>query len=348
MRNKRADVVCWLCGLLVFGLWSMAPVWAEVVKASDILRCSGMIKSQGYLFAATCFRELAESLPDGKDLSEEDRRQRGYLYNEASKCMRFEAMREKRPEVAAYLREQALRWLELILKKQWLPLVRGKRRSRVYTEQIVALRTKIHYTPMAISTGVTGTQIQITGYQFRQQAMGQWNDTLRPGEYTITVRYPKEEKPREKKLTLRPGVSLVLTFQQKPPLSGLLLSGYIVGGIAVAAGGVLLGVGLARISAGNTCFSDAECVFYQGAILQRSELPKDVGAIDNKSEFQSYNNVSMGLTIAGIALAVVGVGALVTSGIFHARLVKEDFRKKEQILPSGGASSSRTLLWGTP
>jgi hypothetical protein len=330
--------------LLLTAFFANSPfTFAESIHAKEILNCAKYTQARQYLPAADCYEKLAKKIPHTAEISEADRTQKGYLYSEASKNFAFEAMREEKPAVAAYLRERALQGLEEIIKHQWLPKIRGKRRTRAYTDRIVALRKEIRYTPLAISTSASDAQILISGYQYQAQAKQQFNQELRPGRYKIVVSFVGEATPRVREVTLQPQISLVLSFLQKPPLPNLLIAGYIVGGIALVGGGILLGFGIHRIQEGNSCFNNPECAFYQGTILNRQDLPKNQGNIDNNSEFQAYNNISLGLSIGGGVLTAIGIGAIIAAGIAHANLTKEDFQKKEQLLPTSPSKTTTSL-----
>gem|GEM_PF-4069654 len=344
---------CWLCrfvrwslgcGLIWGVLWGGAwMAFAASVPAKEILACGKLAEERKWLDASECYEKLSALIPESTDLNEEDRTQKGYLLSESSRCLEREAMREEKPVVAAYLREKALRNLELVLQRRWLPLIRGKRRTRVYAGRVVDLRRLIRYTPLAISTSSPDAQVQVSGFQFLVNVKGQFNQALRPGDYKVLVSFPNETTPRIRQVTLHPQMPLVLSFAQKPKIPALLIAGYVVGSAAVVGGGVLIGLGAVRIQEGNNCFADKNCGFYQGNAIPRSKIP--ASSTDNESEFRTFNNISMSLLISGIVVAVVGVGALVTAGIVHANLAKEDFIKREA--PQTPPPAVRSLLWSS-
>ncbi len=334
----------WLVCVAVWMAWgSVGVVCAKSVPAKAILVCGKLADARKWLEASECYEKLSALIPEQADLDEEDRTQKGYLLSEASRCLEREAMREEKPVVAAFLREKALRHLEKILQRRWLPLIRGKRRTRVYAGRVVDLRKSIRYTPLAISTASLDAKIQVSGYQFLADAKGQFNQELRPGEYKILVIFPNETAPRVRQVALHPQMPLVLSFVQKPKLPALLIAGYIVGAVAVVGGGVLIALGAMRIQEGNDCFANKECGFYKGNAIPRSEIP--AASTDNESEFRTFNNISLGFLVSGIVVATVGVGALVTAGIVHSNLAKEDFVKRET--PPKAPAATRSLLWSS-
>ena len=353
--KKIANVVILSLAMGLFTVWlvpaSLASVGKLVLSVKSVKRlqiktgtkvakgdgwklCVQMKKRTYFQAAADCYVREANAIKLSPSTKESLRVRKGYYMREAAKNLDKEAQKPgKSIKEAAYLREKAVLILEDVLKKKLVAIERGKRRGRITRNLASKLRKKIGYTPLAISTGNPKATVRIRGYFFKKEAKHQFNESVRPGPYTIIVRYPGA-KPKKRKIRLQAGKSLVLNFLQNPGVPAISWIGYIVGGGLFAGGGTILTLGLLNYKTDLDCNENPSC-----------EHPKEPGVkATNEDYMKASQQRVLVSSLVGGAMIVGGIALLAIAGVSHARATRKDFEQKEGTLPKKASLAGNTVF----
>lgn len=245
----RSCLIGWIL-LVPAVLWVYNPAQASP-------SCENMFKNNEFLAAARCFQTQANLMPPTAQLSKIQRYLKGQILQNTALAFQKAADLEQNAEIAAFRREQAVSVLRQYLDKN---LCQKKYLCQQAKGNILELLNKIKYTPFSVVT-VPGKQavIKVEGYQFkvRHIAPPTWNQTVRPGRYTVEVLY-EGQRPLRQDVIIVPGQSRTITvlgnLNTSSNTSGTSSQGrsivpWIVLGLGVAiagVGGALLGVGVGK------------------------------------------------------------------------------------------------------
>lgn len=298
---------------------------ASAQAASAWKRCSQLKKEGYFLPAADCFAKVAAKIKVDEHTTERRRVRKWYLYREACKSLEKAAAKSQLKAQAAYLRERAVTILRTLLKRRWLPKIRGKRRGRNTRAMLAQFLDKIQYTPLAISTGRKDATIALKGYQFQASRQGQFNQKLRPGTYHVTVTYPKK-KPKRRKIQLSAGRSVVLTFAENPGIPVISWIGYTVGSAALVGGGVMLTMGILGNKDVYDCYEDQQCFFANGGICRGTSCGKS--SDETAKTLQTRAAILMAFGAVAIA---AGASLLIVGGVAHKRANVNDVKRREGV-----------------
>lgn len=226
--------------------------------------CRLLFQQSQYEAAARCFQALLPKLDQNQSLESvrallKDR----YLRNAAIAWNRH-GEQQTQMEQKGYYKEQAIAALQQSIDQKFC---QAADRCPLNQDLIRLLRGQIQYGSLAVVTGHVQANIVVVGYQFRVQGRESLKRELRPGKYTVTIEVP--QRPQQvRAVEIRPKHQLVLNvtpaqivLQEReiiipkkiPPL---VVTGYVVGGLALATGIVLSVVGVAIQANLNAVRSD--------------------------------------------------------------------------------------------
>jgi hypothetical protein len=290
--------------------------------------CVDLFRKKAFVRAADCFEGIAKKLGDSASLSVAAKSEKGQFLRNAAVALDKAADIEKWVEVAAFLRERAVRLLQQYQKEQ---LYETENRKQTALAQQASIHKKIGYASLAIVTNNTQASISLEGYRFAQRAMGNLNQSMRPGVYKITVMYPgKSPIIREIHIiankshsenfqpaaSVVPPVSKEQLFDDTPQISQkpsqppspamptLSWFGYIGGGVMVVAGSVMLGIGASQWFAINSEHEDQK---KQNKDINFNEL------MERRDHAQRFIWPGTALLGTGVILAIVGVAKHITA-----------------------------------
>lgn len=307
----RLFLVCFLVMFLTGGVgpWSGKLLAPRQAFASGEAICARWFRQKRYEQSARCFVQLVAALKGKR--SDTQRFQAGLWLRNAAVALRRAAKLEKRSEHGAYLRERALRLLERYLRGS---LYSTPTQKRIVENMKSGLESKIAYTDLTVLSGRMEATIRILGYRYKGDGKGSVTKRLRPGRYTVLVRYPKMPETA-RTVTLPPGQPQVLRFappkkrvslvrERKVPKvkrkrSGLpwILVG--VGAAAAVGGGALVLVGV---------------VVTQGERDKLDAIPIASRTAEHTREIKRLHELAM--VQEGVGWALVGVGvACVIGGV---------------------------------
>ncbi|TNE48494.1 MAG: hypothetical protein EP343_15500 [Deltaproteobacteria bacterium] len=175
--------------------------------------CKQWYKKKKYVKASRCFYTLAVQSMSKPTLSEEQREQVGVWLRNAALSLKKAAQLTDSAENASYLREQAISYLDLYLKKKFYDSNTQKTSAVV---QRTSLRDKVGYTTLTITTDKATHSIQVTGFRFSLTKKGSWSKKVRPGNYTVLVRTEKGLS-KAQVVKLLPRKPQVLNIPVEPP-----------------------------------------------------------------------------------------------------------------------------------
>jgi hypothetical protein len=291
-------------------------------------RCVDLFKQKEFNKAADCFENTAKKLGDSASLSSAVKSEKGQYLRNAAAALDKAATKEKQSEIAAFLRERAIQLLQQYQKEQ---LFETDNRKLTALAQQTSIHKKIGYASLAIVTNSDQATILLEGYRFAQRATGNWNQSMRPGPYKITVTY--QGKPsiiREiRVLANKPHIEIFQPTSSvdspdakgKPPNHSSQLSqklsqppspampmvswiGYIGGGVMAVAGSIMLGVGASQWFAINSEYENNK----------QQQTPADYDALMGRREHaQRFIWPGTALLGTGVILAIVGTVAHTTT-----------------------------------
>ncbi len=174
--------------------------------------CKQWYKKKKYTKASRCFYTLSVQTMSKPKLTEEQREQVGVWLRNAALSLKKAAQLTDSAENAAYLREQAIGYLDLYLKKKFYDSNTQKTSALV---QRTSLRDKVGYTTLTITTDKAAHTIQVSGFRFSDTQTGSWSKKVRPGNYTVLVRSAKGLS-KAKVVKLLPRIPQVLNIPIEP------------------------------------------------------------------------------------------------------------------------------------
>jgi len=312
-RSKRMDTA-WFLQLCVNAcMWSIV-VWmgcsfclgnvhAQVRKASEKDLCAAYIKKANQYLET--YKETSKKFPkkDQKAIYKDH-----LLYYSALSFMKA-AEHSSSTEQKLFLQEQAVKNFRLSFS---LGLCEASQRCRPYQTTIERLTKQIGYSVLVVLGKDSDSSITVKGYQYQKRQSNRFKDRLRPGQYQVII-WSKNAKRRGLWITIGPAQYTLLNIrkrrvkivkknmlvQDKVPL--LSWVGYIGGGV-LAIGGTAMFVYALR---------------EQNRIDDIRSNPSTAGSISEKDYLQQFNQ-NRALQIAGIALGVTGVVAVIGAVIVHA------------------------------
>jgi hypothetical protein len=280
-------------------------------------QCVQFFQKKAFVDAANCFEKLANDVGDSASLPQAKKYEKGQYLRNTAVALNRAASAETRPEIAAFLRERAVQILRQYQKDR---LFETENRSQTALAQETAIQRQIGYTPLRVVTNHPKANILLEGYEMRQKGIGMWNQSVRPGPYTITVTYPQTE-PIVRKVNVIAKKLLIETFQMPaagvqntspgkdmstrsptiktsptPPAPIPLVSwiGYIGGGLITVTGVILLGVGGSQWIA-----ADRE--------RTTSSNPDYTKLVNQRRDAQPLIWTGIGLLGTGLGLVITGI-----------------------------------------
>lgn len=303
-RSKiRQLSLCWLICLAGLGV--------SLSSASASSLCKDLFQEKKFFRAAKCFRDKATRLESKPKLSLENRSQLFQYLRNSALCLRRLAQVEKSPIKRSYLRLQALQSIQVILQKKYYESTSQKNLAALIQTK---LEEKIGWIQLIVTTGSSQAQVKIIGgYKFKGLARKglSFQARLRPGTYSVSVEYPKQQpnsrvivlksEQKTKVLEFKPKVVKLVQRSLPPkrtrpgPLSWVLVG---LGGGVIVAGAVVVAVSVALNSANN----------------KRAELTVRGSSNATAAELQGVYRGSQTLYTAGWIVGGAGVATL-TSGL---------------------------------
>ena len=250
---------------LCAGFWLLVTL-APSALAMDA-KCRALFKEKKYMFAAQCFERAVKKVEKNKQLAGvsgmlKDRflRNAAVSYSRAGDSLTDLSQR-------GFLKEKAIELLNATQTKGYCKATNRCTRNKAF---IVQIKKEIQYGLVIVFTGKADATITVEGYKLKKVATQTFNQQLRPGKYTITIK-KKGSKDKVKKITLKPSTSAlidakpaeirirvkrIIVAKKIPPL---VLVGYIAGGALIVAGAIIAAVGYSGQSELNTCRQKADC-----------------------------------------------------------------------------------------
>lgn len=181
-------------------------------------------------------------MKEGSLLPKLKRYEKGQLLRNAAVAYEKMASTQKKIEQASYLRERAVRVLDLYRKES---LCESAYRCRIVLDLRTRIFKKIGYAYLAVVVDNKKSTTRIRGYRFYKQSQGNVNIRLRPGGYTVKVTYSGEQ-PKIAQIQLRPRIKTIKNFMraQNRVVTVAAIGLYITGFALVAGGGVVMGLGV--------------------------------------------------------------------------------------------------------
>lgn len=240
----RVGLVWWLfCMMFVYG---GAASWAapapRQAKGHSLKACVKAYKAKRFLQAAKCFSSLGKVMKPGPSLSAAERAKKGRLLRNAAVAYKHAANAEKTIHVASYLREQAVKWLDLYLQEK---LCETSYRCRFALDLKTRIAKKIGYAQLAVVIDDPKGRVVITGYKLKREQKGDVSLRVRPGRFVLTVTYAKQ-LPKIRELVIKPNSKVISRFEapnSKATVTAAAVGLYIAGAVLVAGGGITLGLG---------------------------------------------------------------------------------------------------------
>lgn len=312
-----------------------------------------------YREAGTCYWNRAQQLGRHDKLLLAQKWKKGQLLHNAALSFVLAAEQQKRPEVSLHLLEKAvLLWRQIRTERLCQTLAHCERLAQLESRH----HQRIGYTALPIVVGSTPARISLRGYRYHKQHQGKsWSPRVRPGRYTLQVRYPqgpplvrqvkvtahvvrvqlfsppssrprtRPRKPTSSRPAGKPPVSRATRHHKTqapaprssslPVLSWL---GYIGGGVTLAGGSILLGSGAGAWLAAEQQWTD----------------PTTVQSPGFKQQLESQRESALPQIYAGWAL--LATGTLLTAVGVGVHLFWRS-RRPPPSLPS--TASSHHTLW---
>jgi hypothetical protein len=173
--------------------------------------CAKLFQQGQLVEAADCFESLSNKMSESPSLSATAKLEKGQYLRNAAIALEKAAAAEQRVEVAAFLRERAVAFLARYDREK---LYETDYRKQIAMAQQAAIQKEIGYAPLGIVTNNPEASIIIEAYRFQKKAKGNWNASVRPGAYKLTVTYPS--KPSiVRKITVSPNNPRLETFKDE-------------------------------------------------------------------------------------------------------------------------------------
>jgi hypothetical protein len=271
--------------------------------------CRRFFQKQRYQEAALCFLDLAQ--PQLERLAKEPALRISLGQSLKNAALSYKKAAEQTTEMmeAAYLREQGVKQLEIYLLHKCYETPNQRRAAEVLRE---GLSHQIGYGNLTIQTGDQKAQIEIKGFRFQHQAIGEWRGALRPGNYAIAISYP-QESPQSKGIFLAPFQPQIVVFQPlSSPFSRALPWIWIGSGI----GATILGIVFSGIAFSTREQRDR---FFASIHQEGAPPPK----YSDTQELLRLHREANAFLLRSMITGGVGLSAIVLGSILFARLPKQ-------------------------
>ncbi len=305
----------WLFVLIGLGGFVSLPTMSAHANSDSL--CKQWFQKKKYIEASRCFYSLAQQKISQKKITAEHRESIGAWLQNAILSLRKAANQTRSTDNASYLREQAIKYIDLYLKKKFFETDTQRRAASV---QRTSLYDKVGYATLTVTTSNTKNQIKITGFRFAKQSKGSWSQTVRPGNYTILVT-DTNGVAKAKVVAVKPGQPQVINLnlshstdplgqgtkltQPTPPPSDISAAtwSFIFGGSAVGVVGIVLAAtGLGARARANE--------------LNRKFKKGNGNANDTQALVKEQNSANRQIATAWV-LGSVGIAAITVGIIFY-------------------------------
>lgn len=258
-------------------------------------KCVLFYKDRSFLEAAFCFEKLGKQMGPGAQLSTLRAYEKGQLLRNAAVAFHRAAKNSKLPEVAAYLRERAVKLLRLYQEEK---LCESNYRCRIALDMETRIRKGIGYARLAVVTNSPNSLTQVFGYKQKYSSQGNMNLEVRPGRFRVIVSYRKGPK-QVRILLVQPGSNVIETFsppQKKNAISTTSIGLYIASALAVLGSGTLISVGAVNWVGAENKWLDPTTPQSEGKALREQ---RDIA--------QPMMWAGAGGVAVGVALLVMGI-----------------------------------------
>jgi hypothetical protein len=282
--------------------------------------CKTWFKQGNYAQAARCFRDLVNPLEAHKTLTAEQKLQKGVYLRNAAFAMSRAAKKETSQQQAAYMREQAIQYLDKYLRESLYSTKTQKRYATVLKSQ---LHDKIGYTTLTVTSRFQHATITVTGFHFKAKGTQSITKQVRPGTYSILVQ--TNGKVEAATVKVKPLQPAVVRFPKNQPTKKTIITKIVKVETPKAKpidtkliGWIVLGTGLALVAGGGAMFGlmgnsvGARDAFFQQLMDKPSTLrtvpeTQELKALHTRSE--AY--LTTGIVMGSIGLVATGIGAVV-------------------------------------
>lgn len=206
--NTAIKLCLWGC---LSGLLFICPAYAQTPTCSDLYR------QKKFLPAGKCFERKANAMGESKQLSKIQRYLKGQSLRNAALSYRKAGQAEQNAEKAVYRYEQALLILQRYLKEN---LCQKQYLCRLAKGESLELLNQIKYVQLSIVTSPNKRAIvRIQGFKYKIQHFSppQWNKRIRPGRYTVRVKY-EGQKVIVREIIATPGKALTIALLAPTPV----------------------------------------------------------------------------------------------------------------------------------
>ncbi|MCB9640693.1 MAG: hypothetical protein H6728_13785 [Myxococcales bacterium] len=293
--------LCVMVGVLAL---SSGAVWASAAA------CSKMIKAKEYLKAASCYEQAAQQV-------DQDPAQKSFAVLLKERYFRYSALAFQRAAEAtqkaekAYYLERSVEQLGITIRERYCRAARRCRQNQLLADK---LKAQIRYGTLVISSKDPKASITVKGFQYLQVQQKDFTKQVRPGTYTVTVKFPKQAE-KQSTVQVGPGEQVLLdvspvtqkmqvkrlyTSRRVPPL---ILASYIVGGVLILGGGAMGGYGLFSQTAANAKIGDPN----ENRTYSDSAYASEIGS--------ARVLTVVGMSAVGLGIAVIVGGAIAQSSL---------------------------------
>lgn len=271
--------------------------------------CRRHFQNKRFGKAADCYNKLYESVDQTSSSQEIRVLLKDRYLRQGSIALYQHAQAQTNAAQKSYVLELAIQRLSLSIKNGYC---KASRRCLSHKQRIAKLRSMIQYTDLIVTTRDDKTTLIVEGYKYKQSRTKNFQEALRPGKYTLTIRTPGK-KDRIKTLLVRGNRPVfvnvtpvqvkiverrIIVAKKIPPL---VLTGYIAGSLLVATGAGLLIYG----------------VVHQASLNARLQNPAE-NADFSDTDYRSGMQLGQTVAVAGSVATGLGVVALASGAIAHA------------------------------
>ncbi|TNE50843.1 MAG: hypothetical protein EP343_06725 [Deltaproteobacteria bacterium] len=151
--------------------------------------CRTLYSKKQFVRAARCYNTLAQALQSKKRHNTEELSDLNQFLRNAALCMQRQAKTESSAVRKSYWYEQALLFVQTLLKNRYYADTSQKNLSVYIRNQV---NENVGYTQVTVNTGKRSAKVSVTGgYRFEtiEQQSQLWQIKLRPGSYTILCQH---------------------------------------------------------------------------------------------------------------------------------------------------------------
>jgi hypothetical protein len=315
-------------------LFWLAVGGTSVLAARPDQQCIDSFRKKEFVSAADCFEKLSAKTP----LTEKDKKGRwlrnaAVSFNNAAKAVGKSTKKDTVAQ-AAYYRERAVLLFDRYLTQK---LCRSPRRCKSAAKLRALIERSIGYASISIVVNDKKAAYTVTGYEFLKQGTGNKPLNLRPGDYTVSVKYPGSSKLLKRSIKVYKGKGQILTFQNptrkkvvvKPPKPAPPSVSWMV--LGLAGGGGLLVVGGGLLIGGLVVWQWASDAWLDPKITAEDSLSSKV--------------LGEALIVVGSVLAAGGAALMVVGPMLHNKKPSARSKKtKKTALLYNSAARSKVVL----